>query len=170
MRPVRFGFGGPKNLQMVQRRKLKSSQLFHCSRLCYAAAANHVKGPSSIDWLPQAAFPTDHLVWFEYNLGQSVFICIFITRSVAPASVNRARLRWKCCWMIRWPRKGASTIRHTHKKLGIVHGFSYCRTTEQNMWYSKPEAWKSTCVKQQVHQTKSISATCLTTHQWICEI
>lgn len=52
-----------------------------------------------------------------------------LTRSVAPASMNRARLRWKCCWMIRWPRKGANTIRHTHRKLGIVHGFSCCGTT-----------------------------------------
>lgn len=52
-----------------------------------------------------------------------------LTRSVAPASMNRARLRWKCCWMIRWPRKGANTIRHTHRKLGIVHGFSCCGAT-----------------------------------------
>lgn len=94
--------------------------------------------------------------------SESVSMCI--TRSVAPASINRARLRWKCCWIIRWPRKGANTIRHTHKKLGIVHGFSYCRTTETRV---TPQINRG--LSESAHQPKFIPATFLSL-AWICEI
>lgn len=89
---------------------------WQCSRPAVSRKIQHVKNPVP----PKKSF----LGSGPWTLGNRL-----LTRSVAPASMNRARLRWKCCWMIRWPRKGASTIRHTHRKLGIVHGFSCCEAT-----------------------------------------